>query len=138
VPLSLDNERQELDITCPLCGRPFKLVTGFVYRDGDAWAVYHAQCHSHDRSEAWLDIVLGSWDDDQPADSRTFSCRVGTEGAGLVDAPVSVEGRAPHYGRMLTRADALADDRLDDAWEVVDFVVTADPTVRKYVYGPSA
>jgi len=110
-------------------------VTGFVTRNGDAFAIYHAQCHGHGKSEVWLDLVLGSWDEPEFSTNATFSCRVGLDGAALVDACGVVEGRAAYFGQKLRREEALADRRLDSVWELLDFVVSNDPTISSYLYG---
>jgi hypothetical protein len=137
VTLALDDEGADREIACPSCGRTFRYVSGFVYRDGDAHAIYHAQCHGHDtRDEVWLDLVVGEWEPDYQ-DQFTFSCRVSTTGAGLVDAPVASSGQAEYFGAKLSRTEALEHERLAQVWELVDFVLTTDPTISDYIYGPT-
>ena len=111
-------------------------MTAFVARDGDAFAVVFAACHTHDgQSEAWLDIVIGSFDEPEFADQATFSCRVRSSGATLFSGPVAAEGRAPFFGTKLSVDEAKAHGRLPDVWSVVDFVLAQDPTVGGCVYG---
>lgn len=138
VSLALDDERTVRSHRCDQCGRSYEQVVAFVFRDEDAHAVFHAQCHSHDDGSAptaWLDIALGSWEGPDFPDHVTFSVRVDANGAGIVDAPVGIEAKAALYGRKLQRDEALRDPRLDDVWDLVDFIVTTDPTVRLFVYG---
>ena len=105
-----------------------------IQRDGDAFAVYYAQCHGHgDASEAWVDVVVGSWDEPAYSDHATFSCRVSQDGAGAVDAPAASKGEAPFSGVLLARPDALRDPRIADVWEVIDFIVTTDPEVSAHL-----
>jgi hypothetical protein len=119
---------------CPGCGRAYDLVTGFVFEDEDAHAIYYAACHRHqDLNEVWLDIALGDWDE-ALTDQVTFACRVGPEGASLVTPPVAAEGKADFFGRMLTRDEALQNERLSTLWAVVDFVLTTDVTIRDHFY----
>jgi hypothetical protein len=135
VAFSFDGTPDVRDQVCPSCGRAYRWVTGLIQRDGDAFAVYYAQCHGHgDTTEAWVDVVIGSWDEPTYSDHATFSCRVSQEGAGAVDAPVASKGRAPFSGELLARSDALQDGRIADVWEVVDFIVTTDPVVSAHVY----
>ena len=124
------------DQVCPSCDRPYRWVTGLLQRDGDAFAVYYAQCHGHgDASETWVDVVVGSWDEPEYSDHATFSCRVSHAGAGVVDAPAASKGEAPFSGVLLPRGAALADPRMAEVWQVIDFIVTADPVVSAHVYG---
>ena len=64
------------------------------------------------------------------ADHVTFSCRINSEGAGLVDALVAGKGEADYYGQRLTRAQALDQPDLS-SWELVDLVVTTVPEVQE-------
>jgi len=48
---------------------------GLIQRDGNAFAVYYAQCHGHgDEAEAWVDVVVGSWGEPAYADHATLYC----------------------------------------------------------------
>lgn len=135
--LTLDDDRRVRTDQCVGCGRPYEQVVAFVYRDGDAYAIYHAQCHDHGDGSAptaWLDIVLGGWEEPDFPDHVTFSVRVDANGAGIVDAPVAVSGTAAYDGRKLQREEAFAHSKIGEVWTVVDFIVVEDPTVSTYVY----
>lgn len=82
-----------------------------------------------------MDVVTGSWEEPDFPDHSTFSCRVTTSGAGLVDALVVAGGKAGFFGARLTREQALAHPSLDEVWEIVDFVVTTDETLVASLYG---
>ncbi len=107
--------------------------------DGVAAAVYFAACHSHsgdsESDEIWMDVVTGSWQEPEFADHCTMSCRIAADGAGLVDPLVAAEGTADFFGRRLSRDEALVHPRLDEVWEIVDFVVTTDETLAAVLYG---
>lgn len=136
--LTLDDDRTVRATRCVECGEPYEQVVAFVYRDGDAYAIYHAQCHDHGAASAstvWVDLTLGSWEEPDFADHVTFSIRVDANGAGIVNAPVVVEGSAVHYGHKLQRDEALVHPWIGELWELVDFLVIEDPTVHSYVYG---
>jgi hypothetical protein len=136
VTFAFDGAPRVRDEVCSSCGRAYQWVTGLVTRDGDAFAVYYAACHGHDdKSEAWVDVVVGSWDEPAYADHATISCRVSAEGAGAVDAPVASNGAAPFSGRLLNRQAALDDPRIDDVWAVIDFVVASDAVVSACING---
>jgi hypothetical protein len=128
-------ERHVSSETCDTCGVAYDLVRGFVYRDGDAYAVYVAACHGHSEHEAFLDVVLGTWGDDDVNDRVTFSARVRHEGATAIDAPAAAAGESDVFGTKLTRDEALAHPKLSELWDVVDHVVVEDPGVAAVVYG---
>lgn len=112
------------------------MVTAFVVDETTPRAVVFAQCHGHEASPAaWLDIAVGSFSEPEFADQVTFSCRVTQEGATLFDAVVAAEGKASLFGRKLSRAEAEHHPQLSLAWEIVDFVVTAELGVAAAVYG---
>ena len=116
------------------------LVKGFVYRDDVPYAIYFAACHAHGHiREAWIDLVLGTFGEDDWSDHVTFGVRVGpVEGqvepaATLVQAAIPY-GDAPIFGTKLSREEGLAHPRLEECWEVIDFVLLEDATVNQHVY----
>ncbi len=123
-------ERDVVERTCGGCGRTYDRVRGYVYRDGDAHAVYFAECHGHPAHEVWIDVILGSWGEDDYADHVTFACRVSAAGASAVDAPAATSGRSPMFGLKLGREAALVHRALPLFWDVVDLVVLSDESVR--------
>jgi hypothetical protein len=123
-------DRTVMAVQCPLCGRSYSYVKGFVWRDTEPWAVYFAACHGHPKHEASIDVILGTWGEDIDDDHITFSCQAAPDGARAVDAPVAADGKNSIFGRMLSREDALAHDRVADFWAIVDALVEQDPDVR--------
>jgi hypothetical protein len=121
-------------ISCRECGREYPLVTAFVNRDGDPFAIVFAACHVHNSEHVvWIDATLGSWAEDDASDHVTFSAKVTAAGAGAVSATVAAEGRAAFFGQKLDRAQALAHPWIARFWEVVDLMVTADPMVTAHL-----
>ena len=131
--LSFDGRNVEKN-SCASCGREYDYITGFLKNAGDAFAIYYAQCHGHGDKEAWLDVTLGTWGEDDYADHVTFSCRLRTEGAAAVDATVASSGVAAFFGQKLTREEALAHSWLPQFWEVVDFIALGDETLHHHLY----
>jgi hypothetical protein len=135
--LTTDPERSVKQITCALCRRDHDQVTLLIHRDGDAHAVCFVALH--DAHEAWFDVILGDFGTDDDPDRVTFGCRVGSidgqdePAASLAQAGAAHEDR-PLFGRKLSRDDALAHPRLNDFWEVVDYVLTSDPLVNHHLY----
>jgi hypothetical protein len=62
---------------CADCGRPFSSVHGFLYDEGDPYAVYHALLQTeHPSTVADIALSFGSWDEDATGDDRN---RVGLQ-----------------------------------------------------------
>jgi hypothetical protein len=127
--------------TCDCCTAQRQVVTGFVYDDENTLGAYVASCYPHN-GEVWIDVILGSWGGDTNDDRVTFGCRVGpvdgqpTPGCSLVPA-ASVGPDSPVYGQKLDREMALRHPWLPRFWDIVDLILTADPTVQPHVYGTS-
>jgi hypothetical protein len=131
-------ERTVRDGLCGDCGRHYNNVTGYVSRDGQAFAVYFAYCHGHPEHEAGIDVVLGTWGlaEGISPDHVTFSCLLRPQGAMAVDATVALNRGAegPMLGVKLTRSMALAHPWAADFWAVVDTVAETDQAVHESVY----
>lgn len=70
----------------------------------------------------------------------TFGVRVGPVEGQDDPAATMVQGAIPYgdrpiFGRKLTREEGLAHERIADCWDVVDCVLSDDPTVNHHVYG---
>jgi len=103
------DERTERLRPCLDCGGEFPHVTGYVCDSDGPVAVYYASCHGHVGSAAWLDVILGTWGVDPPAqDHVTFSCELRDIGAMAIDAPVTLSHTTDVLGVVLTRAEALS------------------------------
>lgn len=140
VPLAFDPERAVDERVCPDCRRSYLNIKGFILKDNDAHAIFFAALHSHDAPEAWIDVILGTFGDDDPSDHVTFGCRVGAIDGQLEPAATLVPaakpyGNAPIWGVKLDREAALLHPRLPEFWEVVDFVLTKDDDVHSHIYG---
>lgn len=134
---SLDPDRSPREVTCPKCGRKHPEVTGFVFADGDRYAIYKAHFYDHDEREVYFDAILGSFDDEESyADHITFGCRYGwVEGhpeptCSLV-TPTNYSD-SPIWGKRLTRDEALADARIQDFWDLFDWAFLNDPFIRDF------
>lgn len=136
---SFDGEPFVRTSHCDECGESHEGVTGFVLRDGDAYAIYFANWYPHTQ-EAYLDVVLGSFAEAGTGDDRvTFGCRVGhvesqrEPAASLVPAGTTLSD-STEWGTPLDRPAALEHPRLDDFWDVVDWLIVNDPTLHENVF----
>ena len=139
--LSLDPERDVSARRCDACGRDFTLVKAFVYRRGVPHGIYLAACHEHEGvREAWIDLILGTFGEDNSSDHVTFGARVGPVDGQDEPAATLVQAAIPYgdwqiFGQKLSREEALKHPLLPVCWEVVDFVLLEDTTVNAHVYG---
>ena len=125
--------------TCPHCGSEASTIRGFLYRGGDAYALYFAALYpSHEDRRMALDIAIGDWGEAAPADARL---RVALEvWPTESEIEMHVHDRADWnwadsqtLGRLLGREEALARPEIDWYFEVADFVVSRDPRIASYL-----
>lgn len=122
--------------SCRSCGEAFEHVTGYVNEGSTPVAVYFAACHGHPEHEAQIDVVLGTWGVEPPAEDHvTLSCRLRADGAMAVDASVATTSDATLLGRRLTRTEALAHARIGEFWAIVDVLAASDPVIERSVHG---
>ena len=126
--------RKEQSRPCLDCGLEFPHITGYVISAGGPRAAYFASCHTHPGGAARIDVVLGTWGGDPPADDHvTFSCELRGSGAMALDAPLTLSERRPFLGTLLTRSEALAHPDAAEFWTVVDLITTEDPAVASAI-----
>lgn len=136
--LAFDGEPTIEQRQCPQCGRPHESAIGFVTRDGDAYAVYFVDWYPHE-SEAYVDVILGTWEEPDYPRQVTFGCRLGHVAEQEAPAASLVTGGAmrsdhPMFGSKLPRDAALGHPRLGEFWAVVDWLVLNDRTLHDHVY----
>jgi hypothetical protein len=137
VTLHFDEGRQVVHEECAHCGTPQTRVTGFVLRDGDAYAIYLASCYHHDGHEVWIDAIFSPTWEEEVHDRYSFGCRVGSIDGGdvaasMVDA-AGIWDDSPMYGRKLSREDGLAHPQRDEFWALVDHILVNDPDVAVHM-----
>lgn len=134
---SFDGEPKLRPSTCDHCAEEHEGVTGYVLRDGDAFAVYFAEWYPHE-NEAWLDVILGSFAEDF-LDHVTFGCRIGeipgSDGPQCSLVPAAeVRADLPIFGTKLTREQALEHPRQPEFWALVDWLLVNDALLHDHVY----
>lgn len=113
-------------------------VTGYVKEGGVSLAAYYAVCHGHPHHQVSLDVVLGTWGDDQHLDHETFSLTARPSGTVAVDPFVTLSldpsgPLPPPLGRPVPRAEALQHEDLPTLWAIVDaLVVGVEPIAEQY------
>ena len=124
---------------CECCGGITTRLTRFVYRDGDAYAIYYA-IFSENHPDGLIKMVvsLGEWGEDSDAGQRrafSLNLRVTAERfeVTVTDAKDCPWQKAPVLGRILDRAEALADPWIDDVFHITDHVVVEDEPLKNYL-----
>jgi hypothetical protein len=137
--LSIEPAPEVTEQACAHCGRPFWNVHGFLYDEGDAYAVYHALLQTeHPSTAADIALSFGRWDDDATGDDRSrIGLQVWPDGDELkmhiTDPNESAWGDSEDFGRMLPRSEVLGTDRQDEALRAVEFVIAHDPRVAEHL-----
>jgi hypothetical protein len=124
---------------CECCGNSTVRLTRFVYRDGDAYAVYYAQfTPGHEPKRLSGLVSLGKWGEGgEPEDRLAFPFRIWIDDdnfkVGLVDAKDSPWGDVTYLGRILDRAEALEHEWLKEVFHITDHMVTDDKEITRYL-----
>ena len=136
--LAFDSDPVVRHRECAECDGTHEAVHGFITDGGSAHAVFYADWYPH-VPEAYIDVVLGTWGDDQYLDHVTFGCRIGhvsgqeAPGASLVRA-AAVRPDHPMFGIKLDRREALEHPLLEEFWRVVDWLILNEPVLHANVY----
>jgi hypothetical protein len=137
--LSIEPAPEVEQQVCADCGRPFSSVHGFLYEDGDAYAVYHALLQ-RDHPATVVDVALsfGSWADEATAVDRTrIGIRVWPEEDELKmhinDPRESAWGDSETFGEMAGRGEVLGTPLEQEALRTVEFVIAHDSRVEEHL-----
>ena len=128
--------------TCHCCGRKSSVGHGFVYRNGDAHAVYYAGWSTdHSEVRVSLALAIGEWDDGSSAADRTnfgLEAREGDEEIlfRVIEPEESPWSSTELLGDMLPREKALSASLLDEAFIVAEQVVRNHPAISDYLALP--
>jgi hypothetical protein len=124
---------------CECCGAKSRTAHGFVYRDGDAYAVYYAGwSDGHPGRGVSLAIAVGEWTDGSSPADRVSIGILATPTPSSVDFMVlnpteSPWGDTPLLGKMLGREHALAHPMLKEAMRIATHIVRDDTHVRRFL-----
>jgi hypothetical protein len=136
--LAFEREPVEGLRQCHECGDAHAAVHGFINQNGAAHAVFYADWYPH-AAEAYIDVVFGTWGDDEYRDQVTFGCRIGhvsgqeSPAASLVPA-AEVRPDHPMFGVKLNRQQALDHPLVSEFWRVIDWLILNEPMLHANVY----
>lgn len=139
--MSLQLEAGETDrpTRCACCGSVSRTVHGFIYKEGDAYAVYYAGwSEGHPDRGVTMAIAVGEWGEQSDASVRVS---VGVEARttaseiqfAVLDPEQSPWARTDLLGTMLTRPTALAHPMLPAIFELAEHIVTNDERVASFL-----
>ena len=138
--LSLDGAPDIREQDCSCCAATFIVTDHFILMDGHTHAIAKTALHHHDGDhEAWIDVIFGPFGDDAAEGRVTFGCRVGPIAGAKEPAATVVDAAQPYpdspvWGHKFSREEALQQDSLAQFWDVVDWLLSTDPTVHRHVY----
>ena len=130
---------EPVEEACDCCGGKTTRLTRFVYKDGDAFAVYYGMySDNHPESEVKLAVSLGEWGaGGTPEDRRSFGLILReAEDAyqvSVIDAEESPWREAEVIGRMLNRDEALKHPWIKDVFHITDHIVEDDSVIKEYL-----
>ena len=125
---------------CDCCGGLTVRLTRFVFRNGDAFAIYYATySNNHPDSELAMLVSLGEWGEGSvPSQRAAFYCRVRRKNDAyevvLGDAAQSTWREVDIIGAKLTREEALGHPWRAAAFEVVDEALLRDQSLSGFFH----
>jgi hypothetical protein len=124
---------------CADCGAPYTGGRGFVYRGPDAFATYWVNLYAEHPDRRALFLITLDADRGAPSWEPGISVLVESWptaddiSSGIVEPSLSPWILEVGAGDVLGREDALVHARLPAIWDVLDYIVRADPAVRRHL-----
>lgn len=126
---------------CHCCGRESYIGHGFIFKDGDAYAVYYAGwVPNHPEKKVSFAIAIGEWDDNSTAEDRTcFGLEV-YEGKEeilfrAIEPADSPWNNTELLGKMISRDDALNSHLMREVFDIVEHIIRNHDCIKKYLRG---
>ncbi|MEH0156192.1 hypothetical protein V6R21_18730 [Limibacter armeniacum] len=124
---------------CNCCDNKTVRLTRFVYKDGDAHAVYYSQ-YTIGHKEKVVNGVLSLgkwWEGSTPADRIAFPFRIwmneGEYLVGLMDKAECQWADVKNLGEMLDRKDGLEHPWIKEVFHITNHIVTEDEPIIDYL-----
>jgi len=137
--ISLELGTTHNPFACSCCGETSVNLSGFVYRGGDARAVYWAGMTSgHEKRVIEVAVGIGEWGDGTSPDDRIgFVLTLWAEGSQpnvtIVSPDESRWSTIALIGRILPRDEALRHPLIKEVFHITDHLLTDDPRIRTYL-----
>ena len=134
--LTIEFEPPKESEPCECCGGRTTVLTRFVNRDDEAYAIYFARfSNNHPERVVVATISIGEWGESASSDQRVAfafeiraiesECQVG-----LIDSDRSPWRDSTFIGRTLNRSEALAHPAIQDVFHITDHIVVEDILIR--------
>jgi hypothetical protein len=124
---------------CPDCGSKTWYATGYVYNDNNASAIYMARwTDKHLERGIQILLSIGQWGNGTSGKMRRrvgVDCRMGSDRPSfmIVDASKMPWDDEKLLGKALTRAEVLKDPLKDEAFHILDHLVSDDPRIKSFL-----
>ena len=124
---------------CHCCGKKSCTGHGFVYKDGDAYAVYYAAwSDSHLERKMSIALAVGEWDDNSIAEDRTCFGLEAYEAENdilfrLIDPENSPWPETDLMGKMIHREQGLNHHKLSEVFTIAEEVLRNHAAIRNYL-----
>ena len=124
--------------TCGCCGRQSCIGHGFVYKDGDARAIYYAGwSDEHPEKMVTLAVAIGEWEEGSTRDRTCFGLEVRDDGERtmfrVIDPECSPWASTRLMGEMITRKKGLGHDLLKEVFAIAEEIVSGHTPVGEYL-----
>lgn len=136
--LTLEVGRETRSTSCPDCGRETRTTAGFVYRDGDAYALYFASLLAHDHGRrAILAIGIGPVRSDSTSANVSAFLNVASTQTetqfGFIDPASSGWSGSKVLGPQLAAEEARSHLMRAEFLEVAELITRDDPAVASHI-----
>jgi hypothetical protein len=125
--------------SCHCCDKKSCTGHGFVYKDGDAYAVYYAGwSDSHSEKKMSLALAVGEWNDNSTSDDRTCFGLEAYEAENDVLFRVIEPQESPWpetdlMGTMISREQGLSHSQLSEVFTIAEEVLRSHAAIRNYL-----
>jgi hypothetical protein len=139
--LSFEFEPPKETEPCSCCGGRTTTLTRFIYKDGDAYAVYYVRySDNHPERTVLATVSLGEWGENATPEQRVaFALRFRSASeqyeVEVLDAARSPWRDAKIIGRTLDRAEALNHPLLPEVFHITDPMVVEGKLPKAYLDG---
>jgi hypothetical protein len=136
--LTIEVGREPRIRRCGHCGGLTHTTQGFVYRDGDAYAIYFATLFGTDHQQrADLAVGIGTWEEGNAgADLSAFMGVWSTPDEyrfSFADSSDSGWAGSTLLSHQLNADEARSHPRRDEFFEVAEIVIRDDPSARVHM-----
>jgi hypothetical protein len=137
ITLELGAEKEP--IVCPCCGTLCEVFYGFIFKNGDSYAIYHAMySKSHPEKAVTMAIEFGDWGENATSKDRYT---VGMDARfteqevqfAFIDPDQSPWGRSSSKGKMLSRNEALAHPNKEEFFHVAEHILSDDTRLANFL-----